>query len=237
MGEPADLRSHHRRDGGVQPAPISRRRSSRNSNAIPPPLTHSAGTRTSRRRGSRRYGQGFRSCCRSCTSATSAPGHELRHNELLNAVRQRSSIPAGTCDFDLPAFHYWLERPGRRSSPGAARLDCDLRHVRVVDRAVVSQLVRASAAPTLELANSGFFQRNLGSSDAVPDDPGRSVAGRCPVPRDQRGQAAVRDSVSLPGGRHDAPDADTPGYRVSASLLHHLICTGGWPASPVPRTR
>ena len=41
----------------------------------------------------------------------SVPGHELRHNELLNAVRQRSSIPAGTCDFDLPAFHSGSSAP------------------------------------------------------------------------------------------------------------------------------
>ena len=93
----------------------------------------------------------------------SVPGHELRHNELLNAVRQRSSIPAGTCDFDLPAFHYWLERPG------SERLH-ELRDwVAAFDTfessiALCLQLVRASAAPTREIANGGFFQRNLGSS-------------------------------------------------------------------------
>ncbi|NIQ28100.1 MAG: cell division protein ZapD, partial [Gammaproteobacteria bacterium] len=38
-------------------------------------------------------------------------GHELRYNELLNAVKQRNSIPAGTCNFDLPAYHYWLMLP------------------------------------------------------------------------------------------------------------------------------
>ena len=32
-----------------------------------------------------------------------SPGYELRDDELLAAVRQRSSIPAGACDFDLPA--------------------------------------------------------------------------------------------------------------------------------------
>ena len=37
-----------------------------------------------------------------------APGLELREHELLSAVRQRSSIPAGTCDFDLPNYHFWL---------------------------------------------------------------------------------------------------------------------------------
>ena len=92
-----------------------------------------------------------------------APGHELRHSELLSAVRQRSSIPAGACDFDLPAFHYWLERPARR------RLD-DLRDwlstfgVFETSIEVCLQLVRESAIVTREIADGGFFQRNLGSS-------------------------------------------------------------------------
>ena len=92
-----------------------------------------------------------------------APGNELRHNELLNAVRQRSSIPAGTCDFDLPAFHYWLEQPGDQRlrdlndwmstfGPFEASVGLCLR------------IVRESAAATREVANGGFFQRNLGSS-------------------------------------------------------------------------
>ena len=92
-----------------------------------------------------------------------SPGNELRHNELLNAVRQRSTIPAGTCDFDLPAFHYWLEQPGDRRlrdlndwmstfGPFESSVGLCLR------------IVRESAAATREVANGGFFQRNLGSS-------------------------------------------------------------------------
>lgn len=34
----------------------------------------------------------------------------LVRNELLGSLRQRLSIPGGTCDFDLPAYHYWLSR-------------------------------------------------------------------------------------------------------------------------------
>ena len=92
-----------------------------------------------------------------------APGHELRYNELLNAVRQRSSIPAGTCDFDLPAFHYWLEQPGSQQrrdlnewistfGPFESSIGLCLR------------IVRESAAATREVASGGFYQRNLGSS-------------------------------------------------------------------------
>ena len=92
-----------------------------------------------------------------------APGHELRHNELLNAVRQRSSIPAGTCDFDLPAFHYWLEQPGSQ------RLG-DLREwvatfgIFESSIGLCLRIVRESVAATPEVASAGFFRRNHGSA-------------------------------------------------------------------------
>ena len=92
-----------------------------------------------------------------------APGHELRHNELLNAVRQRSSIPAGTCDFDLPAFHYWLEQPG-----GQRLRDLHewISTFGVFESSVglCLRIVRESVGATSEVASGGFFQRKLDSS-------------------------------------------------------------------------
>jgi len=35
-------------------------------------------------------------------------GAELRDNEWLMAIKQRTGIPGGVCEFDLPAYHYWL---------------------------------------------------------------------------------------------------------------------------------
>lgn len=44
-------------------------------------------------------------------------GEQLRNHEWLMAIKQRSGIPGGMCDFDLPAYHYWLSlgREARRS--------------------------------------------------------------------------------------------------------------------------
>ncbi|MFM8480611.1 MAG: cell division protein ZapD [Gammaproteobacteria bacterium] len=36
----------------------------------------------------------------------------LRDSNFLAAIRHRSSIPGGTCDFDLPDFSYWLSQSG-----------------------------------------------------------------------------------------------------------------------------
>ena len=35
----------------------------------------------------------------------------LRDSEFLNSIKHRSSIPGGTCEFDLPDYLYWLSQP------------------------------------------------------------------------------------------------------------------------------
>ncbi len=39
----------------------------------------------------------------------------LKDSEFLSAIKHRSAIPGGTCEFDLPDFFFWLE-PGDASS-------------------------------------------------------------------------------------------------------------------------
>lgn len=36
---------------------------------------------------------------------------ELRESEFLSAIKHRSAIPGGTCEFDLPDFKHWLNLP------------------------------------------------------------------------------------------------------------------------------
>jgi cell division protein ZapD len=88
------------------------------------------------------------------------PGQELKSNELLSNVRQRISIPAGACSFDVPAYQFWLEQP-----PGVR--DAHLREwlgefgdVREAVELCLT-LIRESARATREQAAKGFFQRSL----------------------------------------------------------------------------
>ena len=37
-------------------------------------------------------------------------GQHLRDNEWLMGIKQRAGIPGGTCEFDLPSYHYWLNQ-------------------------------------------------------------------------------------------------------------------------------
>ncbi len=90
-------------------------------------------------------------------------GQELKGNEFLNAIRQRSSIPGGTCDFDLPAYHFWLQKPGEER-------DAEIRHwLSAFDnyRAAIDlnlRLIRESAVKSKEVAVGGFYQQSLDSA-------------------------------------------------------------------------
>lgn len=90
-------------------------------------------------------------------------GQELKGNEFISAIRQRSSIPGGTCDFDLPAYHYWLQRPGEQRH-------AEIRHwLSAFDNfrgaiEVILRLVRESAITSRETAVAGFYQQALDST-------------------------------------------------------------------------
>ncbi|WJG10197.1 cell division protein ZapD [Aliiglaciecola sp. LCG003] len=38
-------------------------------------------------------------------------GVALKEDKFLSSIRQRFSIPGGTCSFDLPNLHYWIKQP------------------------------------------------------------------------------------------------------------------------------
>jgi len=94
----------------------------------------------------------------------SSIGQSLRDNDFLYAIRQRSSIAGGTCDFDLPAYHYWLQHTPdddrkqqivtwlEQFSSARAAIDMTLR------------LIRSSTGFTEQSASAGFYQQTLDSS-------------------------------------------------------------------------
>lgn len=87
----------------------------------------------------------------------------LRSNEFLNTIMQRSSIPGGNCNFDLPQYHYWLNQPHEIRHGQMSEWLQDLSPVR---EAVVLllNLVRGSTNPSKEMAHKGFFQKSFESS-------------------------------------------------------------------------
>lgn len=116
-------------------------------------------------------------------------GQSLRDNEFLYGIRQRSTIPGGTCDFDLPAYHYWLQHNDAQSICEQLRSwFAEFNSVRsAVDMSL--RLIRGSVGFRDEVASQGFFQRSLDSAQ-----PYQLIRVRIP------GEADFFPEVS--GGKH-----------------------------------
>lgn len=91
------------------------------------------------------------------------PGGHLKQHELINAIRQRASIPGALCSFDLPALHYWLSLPSTERNDDIEMWIAPLAPITQANDLVV-QLIRTSVQPTPQIAESGFFQLNLDST-------------------------------------------------------------------------
>ena len=87
-------------------------------------------------------------------------GQALKQNEFLSSIVQRSAIPGGTCDFDLPAYHYWLAQP---VEDRAVHLRTWLSAFDAIRQSVelIIRLTRQSSTTSREVASGGFFQRSL----------------------------------------------------------------------------
>jgi cell division protein ZapD len=87
-------------------------------------------------------------------------GSELKSSEFLISIRQRSAIPGGTCDFDLPAFHYWLQQPAKDRTDDLYRW---LNSFDAIGQAIqlILKLTRESTTLVPTIAGVGVYQKTL----------------------------------------------------------------------------
>ena len=82
---------------------------------------------------------------------------------MFKCISQRSAIPGGTCAFDLPAYHYWLQRDvGQRKQDMEEWMQPFAPIRTAID--LLLNFIRQSATPTEEQGSSGFFQKTLDHS-------------------------------------------------------------------------
>ncbi len=93
-------------------------------------------------------------------------GAALRASDFLNSVLQRSAIPGGGFDFDLPQLHYWLTLP---HAERLLQLDDWRNEVAPVHEAVelLLGLIRHSTTFCPLTANAGFYQQALPGNTSV----------------------------------------------------------------------
>ena len=84
----------------------------------------------------------------------------LKDSEFLNAIKHRSAIPGGTCEFDLPVYSHWLRQPFERRQKdmeewlGAVRPVCDA----VTE---LLWLIRESSESQDKVAINGMYQHGM----------------------------------------------------------------------------
>ena len=87
-------------------------------------------------------------------------GTHLRESEWLMAIKQRAAITGGVCEFDLPAYHYWLNQdPGQRQRDLESWIEPF--HPIRTGSAIVLRLLRENARTSRHTAYRGVFQLML----------------------------------------------------------------------------
>lgn len=87
-------------------------------------------------------------------------GQNLAENDWLMSIRSRIAIPGGTCEFDLPAYYFWLQKS---SASRQTQLANWARSLFPMESAIklLLHMLRESGAPQKVIATNGVFQQNL----------------------------------------------------------------------------
>ena len=91
----------------------------------------------------------------------------LKECDFLNNIKHRSSIPGGTCMFDLPDYAYWLRLPYEER---LKQFQAWLGIIRPICDAVIQVLwlIREANEPDEQLAVQGMYQHDM-KSGAEPN--------------------------------------------------------------------
>ena len=120
---------------------------------------------------------------------------KLRDSEFLNAVKHRSTIPGGTCEFDLPDYTHWLNQPDEVRGADFAHW---LAIIRPLGDAVCELLwmTREQGKSRPEVAPGGVFHLTL-----------------------DRDVPAQMIRIALPSGTDIYPEISGSHYRCSVRFL------------------
>ena len=136
---------------------------------------------------------------------TGKVGQELRDNEWLMSIRQRSNIPGGVCEFDLPSYHYWQHRPAADRRADLDQWIAPFMPLRD-SLAIVLRILRDSGKSGQRLAEGGVFQQML-AGRAVQLVRVRVGAGIPCVPE----VSANRYMLNIRFVQHDGPTGRSKG--------------------------
>jgi cell division protein ZapD len=84
-------------------------------------------------------------------------GINVMQSELFQSIAQRITIPGGSCSFDLPEYHYWLEQDEDIRLKNLQQWIQPFDDIRIAISLILN-FIRNSGSPSQEVAPAGFFQ-------------------------------------------------------------------------------
>lgn len=95
-------------------------------------------------------------------SSSGKIGQNLREIELLNNLRLHLASPGGSCSFDIPVYHYWLQQPAEDRLAIVQNWIAEFRNIRLATELML-QLIREANKSQPKTAVKGFYQELLDS--------------------------------------------------------------------------
>ena len=99
-------------------------------------------------------------CSSRLFQASGKVGQELRENEWLMSIKQRTAIPGGVCEFDLPSYHYWLQQETEVRRHDLQQWLAPFLPTRDAI-GIVLRLLRESGKTTTQIAYQGVYQQMM----------------------------------------------------------------------------
>ncbi|HEY5799038.1 MAG TPA: cell division protein ZapD [Burkholderiaceae bacterium] len=96
----------------------------------------------------------------SLVAAQGKTGQNIRDNEWLMSIRGRTIIPGGACEFDLPSYYAWQQRPAEQRFDDIALWFAPMAPL-FEAIGLVLRLLRDSGSPVKMIANGGSYQQML----------------------------------------------------------------------------
>ena len=87
-------------------------------------------------------------------------GEHLKRVDFLLGIKQRTSIPGGSCDFDLPQLRFWLNQTHEQRLADLKEWAAPYCELEEVIELVLSS-IRDSATAKTVIAENGFYQQSL----------------------------------------------------------------------------
>ena len=79
---------------------------------------------------------------------------------MITSIKQKDSLSGGACNFDLPAYQYWLNRSTRAKQQSLRAWQEDLSIVRK-SAELALKLIRSNTTSKKEIAQGGFYQQAI----------------------------------------------------------------------------